>query len=627
MDAGPQARHPRGLRLKRAFVYARPVSDSYAGIVEQWVRRVVDEYGPRLSERGVNTEERRKSNAFCALCVAALLELDEAKAVDCLTDGGEDGGVDAIHVGETVQENFTVWLFQSKYYASLEGKKAFPSGELPKIIQTVATIFDPEKPLTGMRDIAHAVEDARSRIRDGAIPQVQVVLCNNGVRWQKDGDARIAQAGLDPRQVQWEFVNHRRLVELKTPREINTTLAFEGDAAVEDLSFRRVLVGRIGVRQLAALMDEHGDLLLERNIRRFLGAGNRVNQDMLTTLATPEMRPNFYFYNNGVTMVCRGFQHNSLQARNFAVQVKGLQIINGGQTCKAIQRAVQARPDDDYAHAHVLVRLYALGEDDQEIVDRITYATNSQTPIELQDLRANDEVQRRLVLDVQALGHVYAPKRGGARRMVGAIGSAEAAEAIMAVWRQKPHVARTAGMKLFDQYYSQIFTTTLTGAEVVVAVAVLRDVEERRRRFAYPIWAEPFMPYASHHLAMMVWKRVQAEMAADGRLDHRTFLQAIEHWREAADRIYAAMVEDLAVVLCAWSHVSFDPSPSLRDLAGAFRGGRLIEGMASYFDPGSGFLRRDAMRAMAEPSLSAWKQRNAGRTRQLHLAGAGDDLD
>ena len=67
-------------------MYARRMSDSYAGIVEQWVRRVVDEYGTRLSERGVNTEERRKSNAFCALGVAALLELDEGKAVDCLTE-------------------------------------------------------------------------------------------------------------------------------------------------------------------------------------------------------------------------------------------------------------------------------------------------------------------------------------------------------------------------------------------------------------------------------------------------------------------------------------------------------------------------------------------------------------
>jgi hypothetical protein len=600
--------------------------DVQAGIVEQWVRRVTDEYGARLALRGSDSEDRRKSNAFCALCVAALLELDESRAVDCLTDGSEDSGVDAMYVGETLHDTFTVWLFQSKYHRSLDATKAFPAGELPKIIQTVQTIFDPAKPLTGMRDIAHAVEDARSRIRDGAIPNVQVVLCSNGVRWQRDGDARIAQAELDPRQVQWEFVNHRRLVELKVPREINTILAFEGDAAVEDLSFRRVFVGRLGVRQLAALMDEHGDLLLERNIRRFLGPSNRVNQDMLTTLATPALRPNFYFYNNGVTMVCRGFQHNALQARNFAVQVKGLQIINGGQTCKTIQRALQERPDEDYSQAHVLVRLYALDEADQEIVDRITYATNSQTPIELQDLRANDEVQRRLVLDVQALGYAYAPKRGGARRMVGDIGSAEAAEAIMAVWRQKPHVARTAGMKLFDQYYGQVFTPTLTGAELVAAVMVLRDVETRRRERAYPAWAEVFIPYASHHLALMIWQSIHATAVSPGSpFDHRAFALFMDRWRPTSEAAYLQMVEDLAIVLRSWIFVTFDRTPSLRDLAGAFRGGRLLEGLALYFKPEGNW--RTAMRAVAEPELTAWKQRHVGRGHQLDISGAADGED
>lgn len=608
--------------LRAVLLYPPRAMDSYAGIVEQWVRRIVDEYGSRLAARGVDSEARRKSNAFCALCVAGLLDLDEARAVDCLTDGGEDGGVDAIHVGETLHDGFTVWLFQSKYHDALKGTKAFPAGELPKIIETVRTIFDPEKPLEGMRDIAHAVEDVRSRIRDGAIPEVRVVLCNNGVRWQQDGDARIRQAGFDARQVQWDFVNHQRLVELRTPREINTSLVFTGAAAYESLSFRNVFIGRIAVAQIASLMDEYGDLLLERNIRRFLGQTNRVNQDMISTLR--DARPNFYFYNNGITMICRQFRHNELQARSFTVQVKNLQIINGGQTCKTIQHVLNARPDDDYSDAHVLVRLYALDDGDQGIVDRITYATNSQTPIELQDLHANDEVQRRLVLDVQALGHTYAPRRGGARRMAGAIGSAEAAEAIMAVWRQKPHIARTAGMKLFDQYYSQVFTPTLTGAELVAAVTVLRDVETRRRERAYPAWAEPFMPYASHHLTLMIWKQLLAGSGPGWALDHTGFAEAVARWRSDAASIYLAMVEDLTVVLSIWGvPFWFQRQVPLRDIAGAFRGGRLSEALVQWFDPRRGDLR--SLGAAMEPELSAWKQRHAGRGHQLDLSSPDHD--
>jgi len=344
---------------------------------------------------------------------------------------------------------------------------------------------------------------------------------------------------------------------------------------------------------------------------------------MITTLQDPATRPNFYFYNNGITMVCQQFRHNELQARNFAVQVKNLQIINGGQTCKTIQHVLEARPDDDYSEAHVLVRLYALDDGDQSIVDRITYATNSQTPIELQDLRANDEVQRRLVLDVQALGYTYAPRRGGARSTAGAIGSAEAAEAIMAVWRQKPHVARTAGMKLFDQYYGQVFTPALTGAELVAAVLVLRDVETRRRERAYPAWAELFMPYASHHLALMIWKQMLAGSDAEWALGYADFAGAVERWRRNAEQVYETMVEDLAVVL-ARLPVSFDQPNVLRDIAAVFRGGRLLERLAQWFEQ-SPEPHRIAPRYVA--NLTAWKQRHEGRGHQLDLAApeTGDD--
>lgn len=602
--------------------------DVHAGIVEQWVRRIVDTYGARLGERGLDSEERRKSNGFCALCVATLLDLEEARAVDCLTDGGQDGGVDAIHVSETVHDRFTVSLFQAKYFQNLDGKRAFPGGELTKLIHIVDTIFDPSRSLRGLRDIAHVVEDIRSRISDGAIPQVRVVLCCNGARWQQDGDALIERAGFDVAQVQWEFLNHRRLVELKTPREIDTTLFFEGDAAVEELSFRRVFIGRISVQQIAALMDQFGDALLERNIRRFLGQANRVNKDMMATLAQPETRQNFYFFNNGITMICRDFALNGLQKQNFPVPVKGLQIINGAQTCKTIQHVLQAHPGEDFSSAQVMVRLYKIDDEAHELVDRITYATNSQTPIEMQDLRANDEVQRRLVLDVQALGYVYAPRRGLQGARGDEIGSNEAAEAVMAVWRQRPHVARTAGMKLFDQYYREVFTPTLTGSEVIAAVWVLRDVLARQRKREYPVWAEPFVPYAGHHLAMLIWGAsveegvpVGASGRSGGSLDHKQIERLRERWRATAQPRYEEALEALALTLMVFNVEPGEPG-MLRKISALLRSGALVDLLKVHLRrPGIGLT---ALREAFGEKLEAWKQRCAGQGHQLELA---DEVD
>lgn len=69
------------------------------------------------------------------------------------------------------------------------------------------------------------------------------------------------------------------------------------------MEFSRVLVGRISVTEIATLIERHGERLLERNIRRYLGLqGNRVNEGIRHTLMSEE-KNNFYFYNNGITMI------------------------------------------------------------------------------------------------------------------------------------------------------------------------------------------------------------------------------------------------------------------------------------------------------------------------------------
>jgi len=109
------------------------------------------------------------------------------------------------------------------------------------------------------------------------------------------------------------------------------------------MEFSRVLVGRISVTEIAALIDRHGERLLERNIRRYLGLqGNRVNEGIRHTLTSDE-KNNFYFYNNGVTLTCDNFSYNALQDGDYQVRVENLQIINGAQTCIAVPDRMKYR--------------------------------------------------------------------------------------------------------------------------------------------------------------------------------------------------------------------------------------------------------------------------------------------
>ncbi len=555
-------------------------TDLDAGIIDQRVRGLVEIYGAKLALRGKDDPPRRASNGFCALCVATLLGLDLDEAVATLTDGGEDGGVDALHVVSLGDDELLVTLFQAKYeQKNLSGKAAFKASEIPKLTETIRTIFDPDKPLAKMKDIEAKVEEIRSRVRDGAIPVVRVVLCNNGPRWGADGDARIEAAGLSQDQVQWEHLDHRRLVSLiRSQKSIDAMLDFHGAAHSEDLHFRRVFVGKVPAVTIAELMNTHGDGLLDRNIRRYLGPRNRVNSRIAETLRSPEDRPNFYFYNNGLTMLCRKLSFNSLQQSNYKVKVEGLQIINGGQTCKTIQQVVGEHGDPrEYADAFVMVRLYQLDDDDPGFGHTITYATNNQTPIELQDLRANDEIQQRLGLDLAELGYTYKTKRDNQPADDETITSAQAAIAVLAVWRQQPHLARFAESRLFDHYYSRIFTKKLNGAQVVLATRIFADVEEM---LATSSRTEAFLPYATHCLAMVCGELMRQGSAVlerrggvDG-IDHRNLPALLQEWSAQKDPLLAASI---ALVGLSLQGLGVDASSSLQRVAAQFRRADLLD--------------------------------------------------
>jgi len=348
-------------------------------------------------------------------------------------------------------------------------------------------------------------------------------MCSNGCRWSDEAQEVIDQAGFPAEQVTWIYVNHDEIVRLmQAVKQVDDTLRLSGKAIVEDFDYRRVLVGKIAVSEIAQLFTRHGDLLLDRNIRRYLGLqGNRVNSAISDTLNNQSERPNFYFYNNGVTLLCKKFSYNALQGSDYQVQAEGLQVINGGQTCKTIQKAIADLAGDalvDIEKAFVLVRMYELPEDCEELVRSITYATNSQSPVDLRDLRSNDAKQKALETDIAALKNAadeafgYLRNRNDQTSNRRQIKSTRAAEAVLAVWRQSPHQAKAQSRDLFSKsLYEKIFTDQLNGAQTVMATLLFRFAEKKRQRTedGNPDW----LVYASYFTAMLMGKYLLDELS------------------------------------------------------------------------------------------------------------------
>ena len=499
-----------------------------AQIVDQRVSGIVTEQDEALIQdfKAGNDVNRKRSLAFLFLVTKTMFELTDDETLDSIVDGGNDFGIDSIWFEPPDQGEIKVALIQSKYRTNLAGNSAFPEDGVIKMLSAIDALFDPSLPLTLNERLCRRVEDVRSFIVDGAIPRVTAIAANNGTRWSQEAQQRIDNATPGHANlVEWRHVGADDFVSMLQARKpIRADIQLVGKAVVESFDFRRVLVGRMSVSQLADLAEQHDNRLFERNIRRYLGlVGNRVNKAVAYTLSDREQRPNFYFYNNGVTITCSKFRHNALQQGDWRVQVNDLQIVNGGQTTRTVQHlARELGPDIDTAE--VLVRLYEIAENDTDLIEAITFATNSQNPVDLRDLKANDQIQRNLADSIAALGYQYRAKREDRAVSSEEFTSAVVAEAVLAVWRNRPHQARFRNRDHFGALYDHIFSN-LNGAQAVIAALLHRHAENRRRRPAGN--APDFLPYGSRFIAMLMGRYLLSDLQISIKeLDHRNFVQA-----------------------------------------------------------------------------------------------------
>ncbi len=78
------------------------------------------------------------------------------------------------------------------------------------------------------------------------------------------------------------------------------------------------------------------------------------------------------------------------------------------------------------------------------------------------------------------MGYVYKRKRDNTLN-INVIPSTVAAEAVFAVWRESPHLAKYRRNEFFDKYYSLIFDG-LNAAQMVVAVLIFRYCDNNRKK-------------------------------------------------------------------------------------------------------------------------------------------------
>lgn len=143
---------------------------------------------------------------------------------------------------------------------------------------------------------------------------------------------------------------------------------------------------------LRALYERYNTTLLEANVRSFLGTRMKVNAGIAKSL---QQEPgHFLAYNNGLVMVCDQAELSRAQDGQVGISLlKGLQIVNGGQTTSSIYFASRDNKTLDLSRVMIPAKIVILREGKDEgretLISRISQFANSQTAVKTSDLSAN----------------------------------------------------------------------------------------------------------------------------------------------------------------------------------------------------------------------------------------------
>jgi len=245
---------------------------------------------------------------------------------------------------------------------------------------------------------------------------------------------------------------------------------------------------------LRLLYEKFGARLLEANVRSFLSVkGKGVNAGIQNTLRTVPSR--FMAYNNGIVIVADEMRFGKPNDSATGIAwLKGLQIVNGGQTTASLYFAKKKFPETDLSRVRVPTKIIVMREQDpakeEALVSDISRFANSQNAVRQSDLSANKpfhvEVEK-LSLTVYCPDGVgrwfYERAAGSYNTMLAREGTTPAKlkalkEAIPAArritktdlakyinaWEKKPDIVSLGSQKNFDR-----FMASITGQEGVEA--------------------------------------------------------------------------------------------------------------------------------------------------------------
>lgn len=142
---------------------------------------------------------------------------------------------------------------------------------------------------------------------------------------------------------------------------------------------------------LRFLYEKYGARLLEANVRSYLNSTGNVNKGIRETLRLEPEK--FMSYNNGIVVVAEEAHFGkTLDGGPGLTWLKGMQIVNGGQTTASIYFQKKKFPEIDLSKVRVAAKIVVMknhASTEEALISDISKYANTQNTVKQSDLSAN----------------------------------------------------------------------------------------------------------------------------------------------------------------------------------------------------------------------------------------------
>ena len=198
---------------------------------------------------------------------------------------------------------------------------------------------------------------------------------------------------------------------------INYGLGFDIDA-------KYIMLPVTSLFEMLEQADNEHYPIFDANIREYLGAGKAVNKRIIDTLKSESERRRFFFYNNGITIICSGIKMGTTGLKGLPVTLNDPQIVNGCQTVSSIQYVLSSynktKISTEFSDVYVMAKVLVIpdnGNDDyEELRKLIVRYNNSQNSIDEKSFAANQDLFKTIQKTFENYGFLVLLKQSDSEK-------------------------------------------------------------------------------------------------------------------------------------------------------------------------------------------------------------------